>query len=103
MSEGYGSQATTGAIPQEVSMSEEALSCVQAARGPIVSPESETPAEGESQTIEEVQVARVGVGKEAPDFEASAFVDGGFKNVKLSDYRGKWVVLCFYPGDFTFV
>ena len=43
------------------------------------------------------------VGKVAPDFEASAFVGGGFKNVKLSDYRGKWVVLCFYPGDFTFV
>jgi peroxiredoxin (alkyl hydroperoxide reductase subunit C) len=43
------------------------------------------------------------VGHEAPDFEATAFVDGGFKNVKLSDYKGKWVVLCFYPGDFTFV
>ena len=43
------------------------------------------------------------VGKEAPDFEASAYVNGGFKNVKLSDYRGKWISLCFYPGDFTFV
>ena len=43
------------------------------------------------------------VGKIAPDFEASAFVDGGFKNIKLSDYKGQWVVLCFYPGDFTFV
>ena len=43
------------------------------------------------------------VGAEAPDFEASAYVDGGFKNIKLSDYRGQWVVLCFYPGDFTFV
>ena len=43
------------------------------------------------------------VGKQAPDFEASAYADGGFKNVKLSDYKGKWVVLCFYPGDFTFV
>ena len=43
------------------------------------------------------------VGKEAPDFEARAFVNGGFKNIKLSDYRGQWVVLCFYPGDFTFV
>ena len=43
------------------------------------------------------------VGKEAPDFEARALVDGAFKNVKLSDHRGKWVVLCFYPGDFTFV
>lgn len=44
-----------------------------------------------------------GVGKKAPDFEANAFVDGGFKKVKLSDYAGKWLVLCFYPGDFTFV
>ena len=43
------------------------------------------------------------VGHEAPDFEATAFADDGFKNIKLSDYRGKWVVLCFYPGDFTFV
>jgi peroxiredoxin (alkyl hydroperoxide reductase subunit C) len=48
-------------------------------------------------------MACVCVGQEAPDFEASAFVDGGFKNIKLSDYRGQWVVLCFYPGDFTFV
>ena len=47
-----------------------------------------------------VIIARVG--QPAPDFEAAAFVDGGFKNIKLSDYRGKWVVLCFYPGDFTF-
>jgi len=44
------------------------------------------------------------VGKSAPDFEAPAYVVGeGFENVKLSDYQGKWVVLCFYPGDFTFV
>ena len=46
-------------------------------------------------------VARVG--KEAPDFQARALVGSGFKDVKLSDYRGQWVVLCFYPGDFTFV
>jgi peroxiredoxin (alkyl hydroperoxide reductase subunit C) len=43
------------------------------------------------------------VGKPAPDFEANAFVAPGFKPIKLSDYKGKWVVLCFYPGDFTFV
>ena len=43
------------------------------------------------------------VGKPAPDFEAAAYVKGGFQNIKLSDYRGKWLVLCFYPGDFTFV
>ena len=45
----------------------------------------------------------VKVGKKAPDFEAPAFHQGGFKRIKLSDYTGKWVVLFFYPGDFTFV
>ena len=43
------------------------------------------------------------VGKAAPDFELSAYLEGGFKNIKLSDYKGKWIVICFYPGDFTFV
>jgi AhpC/TSA family len=45
----------------------------------------------------------VKVGAKAPDFEAPAYQDGKFGQVKLSDYLGKWVVLCFYPGDFTFV
>jgi len=44
-----------------------------------------------------------GVGMVAPDFELPAYHKGKFTNVKLSDYRGKWVLLCFYPGDFTFV
>ena len=43
------------------------------------------------------------VGKKAPDFTAPAYYRGGFTNVKLSDYTGKWLLLCFYPGDFTFV
>jgi len=51
----------------------------------------------------EVVNMSVKVGQKAPDFEANAFVDGGFKKVKLSDYKDKWVVICFYPGDFTFV
>ena len=46
---------------------------------------------------------RARVGQPAPDFEANALVNGGFKNLKLSDYKGKWVVMCFYPGNFTFV
>jgi len=58
---------------------------------------------GVEQAEKEAKVVTARVGKEAPDFEAKAFVDGGFKSVKLSDYRGKWVALCFYPGDFTFV
>ncbi len=43
------------------------------------------------------------VGKQAPDFSADAVVNGDFKQVKLSDYRGKYVVMFFYPLDFTFV
>jgi len=44
------------------------------------------------------------VAKSAPDFTAQAVMpDGGFKEIKLSDYRGKYVVLFFYPLDFTFV
>lgn len=43
-------------------------------------------------------------GKAAPDFEAGAYDPSGkFTKVKLSDYKGKWVVVCFYPGDFTYV
>jgi peroxiredoxin (alkyl hydroperoxide reductase subunit C) len=45
----------------------------------------------------------VSIGKQAPDFETMALVNGAFKKVKLSDYKGKWVILCFYPADFTFV
>lgn len=44
------------------------------------------------------------VGKQAPDFSAMAVVNGDFKaNFKLSDYKGKYVWLFFYPLDFTFV
>ncbi|EGZ22984.1 hypothetical protein PHYSODRAFT_284684 [Phytophthora sojae] len=39
----------------------------------------------------------------APAFTADAVVDGEFKTVSLSDYKGKYVVLFFYPMDFTFV
>jgi hypothetical protein len=85
-------------------MSEEAVSCVQTARGPLVSPPPSARTADESQPIDkEVQMVRARVGQEAPDFEAAAYVNGGFKNVRLSDYRGQWVVICFYPGDFTFV
>ena len=51
---------------------------------------------------EDKMLARVG--QEAIDFEANAHIESvGFQPVKLSDYKGKWIVLCFYPGDFTFV
>ncbi len=41
--------------------------------------------------------------QDAPEFKAKAVVNGAFRDVSLSDYRGKYVVLFFYPLDFTFV
>ncbi|MBP1695814.1 MAG: peroxiredoxin-2-like [Deltaproteobacteria bacterium] len=43
------------------------------------------------------------VGKPAPDFELEGYFTGQFSKYKLSDYRKKWVLLLFYPLDFTFV
>ena len=77
--------------------------CVQPSAGPIGVGVDETPTGAQSAHHEEKPVMQARVGAKAPDFEATAYVDGGFKNIKLSSYRDKWVVLCFYPGDFTFV
>ena len=49
------------------------------------------------------EVTTVKVGAAAPDFEATAVIDQDFETVKLSNYRGKYVILFFYPLDFTFV
>jgi peroxiredoxin (alkyl hydroperoxide reductase subunit C) len=58
-------------------------------------------------TSDEKKIAKeapmIKVGQKAPDFTAPAYHNGKFVSLKLSDYIGKWVVLCFYPGDFTFV
>lgn len=43
------------------------------------------------------------VGKKAPSFTTPAFHQGKITNVKLEDYLNQWVIICFYPGDFTFV
>lgn len=43
------------------------------------------------------------VGKQAPDFTTEGVFGNEFQKVSLKDYRGKWVVLFFYPLDFTFV
>jgi peroxiredoxin (alkyl hydroperoxide reductase subunit C) len=75
--------------------------CVKPAGGPLLA--TNATAVTRAARSEEVMTVTARVGHEAIDFEATAFVGGGFANVKLSDYRGKWIVLCFYPGDFTFV
>lgn len=77
--------------------------CVSPARGPIA-PDVESAASPTPTPPAERATMMARVGKPAPDFEATAFVrDHGFKPVRLSEYKGKWVILCFYPGDFTFV
>lgn len=82
-------------------MAEAKDGCVKPSKGPIM-PETDSPAD-QPQMKKEVPKMLAKVGKPAPDFELSAFFEGGFKNVRLSDYKGKWIVICFYPGDFTFV
>jgi hypothetical protein len=78
--------------------------CVKPARGPIMPTLQPALPPGEGTPAQEVRQMLARVGQQAIDFEATAFVEGvGFQPVKLSDYKGKWIVLFFYPGDFTFV
>ncbi|MEK6819651.1 MAG: redoxin domain-containing protein, partial [Nanoarchaeota archaeon] len=43
------------------------------------------------------------INEQVPDFETKAFHDNKIKKIKLSDYKGKWVVVFFYPAYFTFI
>ncbi len=87
-------------------MSEEKkVGCARPTGGPVGEPAQPAPSgddHGESVASAKEQ-AMIKVGKKAPDFEAPAYHQGKFTSVKLSDHLGKWVLLCFYPGDFTFV
>jgi peroxiredoxin (alkyl hydroperoxide reductase subunit C) len=83
-------------------MSEELkVGCARPTGGPV-GEKIETQGKMED-SIGEEEKSMIHVGKKAPDFIAPAYHKGKFINVKLSEYLGKWVVLCFYPGDFTFV
>lgn len=66
------------------------------------SPPDAPDAPSEDQPVKEEKMS-VQVGQKAPDFNAPAYYKGSFTNVQLSDHFGKWILLCFYPGDFTFV
>jgi peroxiredoxin (alkyl hydroperoxide reductase subunit C) len=72
--------------------------------GAVVGEEPE-PSGGQASpgTGEQGSAYRIMVGRKAPDFVAPAYRNGAFEPVRLSDFLGKWVLLCFYPGDFTFV
>ncbi len=82
-------------------MAEAGQGCVKPAGGPLkAAPPTSTAA---LPNKEEPTMSMPMVGHQAPDFEANVYLNGGFQTMKLSDYKGKWIVLCFYPGDFTFV
>ena len=68
-----------------------------------VIPEQEVKLNEILKTEKKEEMNMITVGKKAPDFTAKAYFNGDFVDVSLSEYAGKWTVLCFYPGDFTFV
>ena len=75
--------------------------CTRPAAGPV----EETAPEAMEQKSEIKKEARgmIQVGRKAPNFTAAGYQKGKFINFELSEHLGKWVLICFYPGDFTFV
>jgi len=82
-------------------MEEQNVGCARPTGGPV----GEEPVKKQEnvETMNKEESEMIKVGQKAPDFVAPAYYKGKFTNVKLSEYLGQWVVLCFYPGDFTFV
>jgi hypothetical protein len=79
------------------------VGCGKPTGSKVGKPQKEETAMKETEKNKGVTMTAIKVGDKAPDFEAPAYQGGNFGQIKLSDYLGKWVVLCFYPGDFTFV
>ena len=79
------------------------IGCARPTGGPV----GESVPDREEPVVEAIfskeETAMIQVGKKVPDFAAPGYQQGKFISTKLSDYLGKWVLLCFYPGDFTFV
>lgn len=83
-------------------MAEEPQGCARLT-GSVVSDNEGTIQTTESSDYRKAKAMTIHVGQKAPEFTAPAYYQGKFTTVKLSDYSGKWLLLCFYPGDFTFV
>ncbi len=77
------------------------VGCARPTGGPVGEKTEETATQAVAPKKE--VTAMIHLGEKAPDFVAPAYKQGKFVSVQLSDYLGKWVLLCFYPGDFTFV
>jgi len=82
-------------------MSNEVAGCARPTGATAGEPQTEE--KREKVLYEEPKMSTAKVGTKAPDFQAPAYYRGEFTTVKLSDFLGQWVMLCFYPGDFTFV
>lgn len=83
-------------------MAEQAeVGCARPTGGPVG--EEPSPENNQQQSVQKEEIKMIMVGQKAPDFVAPGYQNGKFVTVRLSDYLGKWVLLCFYPGDFTFV
>ena len=78
------------------------VGCARPTGGPV-GEEQEVDEPKENTTLKREVAPMIKVGKKAPDFTAPGYQAGKFISTKLSDHLGKWVLLCFYPGDFTFV
>ncbi len=77
------------------------VGCARPTGGPL-GETVEVTAEEKSKPVKK-EASMVHVGEKVPNFVAPGYQQGKFMNIQLSDYLGKWVILCFYPGDFTFV
>jgi peroxiredoxin (alkyl hydroperoxide reductase subunit C) len=82
---------------------ETAIGCARPTGGAVTDPKPADAPEKAAAQATQGGARMISIGKPAPDFTAPAYLDGKFVSVRLSEYLGKWVVLCFYPGDFTFV
>ncbi|XP_050096863.1 uncharacterized protein LOC126578398 [Anopheles aquasalis] len=89
-------RSSTSSMVSEAAVSDEG-SCHSFGGGQVY------PQEAPQSVDHKLQYTKAVISRPAPDFEATAVVDGAFKKVKLSDYLGKYLVFFFYPLDFTFV
>jgi len=80
---------------------EKKVGCARPTGGPVGQKTNQVKSKNEAQQKEERKMVMVGT--KAPDFTAPAYHKGQFTGIQLSEFLGKWVVLCCYPGDFTFV
>jgi hypothetical protein len=80
-------------------MADEPQGCARVTGAVLGEPQPDAPETPPQNQPAKESLMTARVGQKAPDFNAPAY----FTNVQLSDSFGKWILLCFYPGDFTFV